>query len=383
MTPESSTRSSRDPLRVVIAGGGTGGHISPALAVVDRLRRVTMLEPHWVGSARGFERQAAEDAGIPFYAIRTGKLRRYLAIETLADVIRVPAGVVEAVRLLRRLKPDVVFSTGGFVSTPTVVAARLAGIPSLTHEQTASIGLATRINARFVDIIALSYSSNSSIRTRRNSRVIVTGNPVRPSVMSGQRAKLLSLFDIPSDVPILYVTGGAQGAHALNEVVIKALPELIEDVAIVHQCGPQSGNGDHAIAVELRESLSPAERVRYYPVQRVGDELAHIYAAASMVLGRAGAGTVAEMAALGLPSILVPLPGADEQVKNARILADAGGALLIRQDDLTPDVLVKAVRSLVNDAQKCASMRASALSVAPDDPVGKLCDALIDLANRS
>jgi UDP-N-acetylglucosamine--N-acetylmuramyl-(pentapeptide) pyrophosphoryl-undecaprenol N-acetylglucosamine transferase len=375
-------RSLGNPLRVVIAGGGTGGHISPAIAVADRLRERMPVELHWIGSSGGFERDAARAHDIPFYHVRTGKLRRYIARATVVDAVRVPAGVVESFKLLKTLEPDVVFSTGGFVSTPTVVASRLCGIPSLTHEQTASVGLATRINARFCDIVALSYPGDGKIRTRKDTEIVVTGNPVRPSVIAGDRQKLLSLFDIPEDLPLLYVTGGVQGAHALNQAIAQALPELVDHVAIIHQCGPQSGNGDHARLVELREGLPAAKRIRYYPVERVGDELAHIYAAASMVLGRSGAGTVAELATVGLPSILVPLPGAEEQMRNARILEEAGAAVILRQDELTSERLIQNVRCIVTESERREAMRQSALNVAPDDPAGHLCDALIELAAK-
>lgn len=377
---ESSTQPGRTPLRMVIAGGGTGGHISPAIAVVERMRGDLEVDPVWIGSSNGFERQAAEEAGIPFYTVRTGKLRRYFALATLIDAVRVPAGVIDAVRLLRRLRPDVVFSTGGFVSTPTVIAARILGIPALTHEQTASLGLATRINARFADVVALSYPGSGTFRTRRNTRVIITGNPVRPSVFGGERCTLKKLFDVKLDRPLLYVTGGAQGAHALNQAVAEALPELTALVSIIHQCGPRTSNGDYLKLVERRQSLSPDCQSRYFPLERVGNELADIYASTALVLGRAGAGTVAELAAVGLPSILVPLPGAEEQVRNARVLADAGAAVLLPQNELNPDRLTEQIACLARNPEKRAAMQAAALSVVPEDPAGKLCDAILDLS---
>ena len=382
LNPESSTRPADNPLRIVIAGGGTGGHISPAIAVAAELRNRLPVDLHWIGSAKGFERSAAAEHNIPFHVVRTGKLRRYLALETLVDTFRVPAGIYEARRLLKKLQPDVIFSTGGFVSTPTVVAGRLCNIPSLTHEQTASVGLATRINARFCDVVALSFAGTGKLRTRPGTEIVVTGNPVRPQLLTGDRDVLLSLFDIPANLPLLYVTGGAQGAQALNEIVATALPQLVREMAIIHQCGPQEGNGDYARLVTLRDNLAPDMRVRYYPVERVGDELAHIYAGASVVLGRAGAGTVAELATLGVPAVLVPLPGADEQYRNARVLADVGAAVIIPQDDLTPERLVETLRCIVSDDERNATMRAAARTRTMDNPAIRISDALLKLAAR-
>lgn len=379
---ESSTRPLARPLRVVIAGGGTGGHISPAVAVAEELRRRMNVDLHWIGSDSGFEGAAAAEHSILFYTVRTGKLRRYFASATFIDTLKIPVGIWEARTLLRRIKPDVIFSTGSFVSVPTVVAGRFSGIPCLTHEQTASLGLATRINARFCDVVALSFPGPGKVFTRKGTEVIITGNPIRSSIRQGDRKTLLRLFDIPPELPLVYVTGGAQGAHAINTTVADALSELLKHVAIIHQCGPQSSNGDHARLVRLRDRLEPEQRVRYHPVERVSDELAHIYASAALVVGRSGAGTVAELAALGVPSILVPLPGAEEQLRNAHVLADAGASIIIPQGKFTPETLTATVQCLVNSSERLQKMREAALGVAPDDPTNRLCDAIVALADR-
>jgi UDP-N-acetylglucosamine--N-acetylmuramyl-(pentapeptide) pyrophosphoryl-undecaprenol N-acetylglucosamine transferase len=380
LKPESSTHNIRSPLKVVIAGGGTGGHISPAIAVAHELRRRGPVELYWIGSHSGFERDAAREDHIPFFAVRTGKLRRYLARETLVDAFRVPIGVIEARRVLKAIRPDVIFSTGGFVSTPTVIAGRTLGISSITHEQTATMGLATRINARFSDVVALSFAGDNSVHARRRARIVVTGNPVRSGLLGGNADTLSSLYDLQTDEPLVYVTGGAQGAHALNETIAGALPDILEHVVVIHQCGPQLGNGDYQQLMDRRESLDQNLQRRYLPVERVGDELAHIYAAATLVIGRAGAGTVAELAKLGKASILVPLPGASEQLRNAMVLAEVGAALIVDQEDLDPDLLIALVKELVEDTSRLSSMADAALTVAPDDPAIALADEIYKLA---
>lgn len=371
------------PIHIVIAGGGTGGHISPAVAVATELRSRGPVTLHWIGSHAGFERDAAHENDIPFSAVRTGKLRRYFARETLGDAFRVPAGIVEARRILKQLRPDVVFSTGGFVSTPTVIAARSLGIPSLTHEQTASLGLATRINSRFSDVVALSFPLAESVRSRRKSRVIVTGNPVRPGILNGSPETLTSLYGAPEHLPLVYVTGGAQGAHALNEAIRESLPSVLDGVALIHQCGPQSGNGDFTRLMESRDNLPPDMQSRYIPVERVGDELAHIYAASSIVIGRAGAGTVAELATLGIPSILVPLPGAEEQLRNAQVLESVGGAVILDQSSLTPQSLQETLAELLADPDRLESMGAAVRNVVSGQPAASIADELVALAVRN
>jgi UDP-N-acetylglucosamine--N-acetylmuramyl-(pentapeptide) pyrophosphoryl-undecaprenol N-acetylglucosamine transferase len=378
---QSTTGTNSRRLRLVIAGGGTGGHISPAVAVVQALlRRGVVVEPLWIGSRNGFEAEAAAEHGIRFVAIRTGKLRRYFSLSTVLDIWRVPAGTFQARALLRQFRPDAILSTGGFVSVPTVAAGRLLGIPSLTHEQTATIGLATRINARLCDVVALSYHGTERPRTRRGARVVVTGNPVRPALFEGDPDEAQRLLPLAFDKPLVYVTGGAQGARALNQIVAQALPPLLEQVEILHQCGPNNGNGDFERLTALHARLPAEQRRRYLPVERVGDELAHVYAATRLVVGRSGAGTVAELAALGVPAIFVPLPGAAEQRRNAEVLVAAGAACMIPQDDLTPARLADEICGLVSDPDRLSAMRSSADRMQAGEPADLLVEELLQLA---
>ncbi len=373
--------------RLVIAGGGTGGHVLPALAVVEELRdRGRALDPLWIGSAGGVERDAAERAGIPFRTIPTGKLRRYLSAKTPLDLARIPAGVIQARRLLRGFHPDVIFSTGGFVSVPTVVAAaRLA--PILTHEQTAILGLATRINARLAAVLAVSYDDTARLATGARARVVVTGNPVRASLSGGDAARGLTTLGFSPTLPVLYVTGGARGASALNQRIGALLPDLLDQCQILHQTGPATANSDAADLARRREAWPPHLRERYRVVEFVRDELADVYAAADLVLGRAGAGTVAELAYLGKPAVLVPLPGAggDEQTRNGHLLADAGAAVLLPQEEATPHRLREVLLGLLEKREVLPEMGERARRVGRQDAAARLTDELLALAesNRS
>ncbi|HEY8448798.1 MAG TPA: undecaprenyldiphospho-muramoylpentapeptide beta-N-acetylglucosaminyltransferase [Thermomicrobiales bacterium] len=371
------------PLRLVIAGGGTGGHVNPALAVVEELRsREIPLELLWIGSHGDVEGPAANRAGIPFRAIQTGKLRRYVSLKTIPDSIRFPIGIAQAWRILRQFRPDVIFSTGGFVSVPTVLAgSRMA--PILTHEQTAILGLATRINLRAADVLAVTFPDSVRLARGFSGRTEVTGNPVRPSLLAGDAGRGFSRFGFDPGLPLVYVTGGARGASPINQRVAAILPELLKQCQVLHQTGPTSANDDARRMRELRTSLPDSLQSRYHIVEMVRDELADVYAAASLVLGRAGAGTVAELALLGKPAVLIPLPGSGggEQQANAAALASAGGAIVISQEDASPERLLREITALVTDQERLATMSAGARTLARPDATRRLADLLLELAH--
>lgn len=372
------------PFKLVIAGGGTGGHVQPAVATLSVLRDHGPLDALWIGSRDGFERTAAAEQGIPFRAIAAGKLRRYLSLSTAADAVRVPTGVIQALALLRRFRPEAVFATGGFVSVPTAVAARMLRIPCLSHEQTATAGLATRINARFCDVVALAYASSAAQLQGVRARLVVTGNPIRAALRCGDAVAGRTLFGFSPASPVVYVTGGVLGAHAVNEAVQAALPALVAVAQILHQCGPAEGNGDYPRLLAACRRLPSPLQARYAVRERIGPELADVFAAVSLVVGRAGAGTVAELATLGKPSILIPLPGAggDEQTQNARVLADAGAAVLLPQRELTPERLVDAVRGLLDDPELLQLMSERARERGHGDAAERLAGEILAVARR-
>ena len=370
-------------IRLAIAGGGTGGHVLPAIAVVEELRRCDAIsELVWIGSHEGVERGAASAAGIPFVAIPTGKFRRYLSLRNAVDAARIPLGVAAARRALTHFRPDVVLSTGGFVSVPTVIASR--GIaPVLTHEQTAILGLATRINARFAEVLAVSFPRVSDDAKALHRRVIVTGNPVRSGLRDGNRVRGLSYMGFDTALPVVYVTGGARGASPLNERVAAMIPDILHHAQVLHQTGPVSANQDSARLATLRGQLPRELQNRYKIVEFVRDELPDVYAATDLVVGRAGAGTVAELSFVGLPAILVPLPGAggDEQTQNAQVLADIGAAVVVPQHVATPDRLLTQIVALLEDPLQLASMAKASRSVSSPNAASLLADALMELAS--
>jgi UDP-N-acetylglucosamine--N-acetylmuramyl-(pentapeptide) pyrophosphoryl-undecaprenol N-acetylglucosamine transferase len=372
-------------LRIVLAGGGTGGHTSAGLAIAAglRARLGDAVDLAWIGSFAGLEATRVPAAGIAYHAIATGKLRRSLALRNLTDLgVRVPAGLVQAWRLLGRLRPDVVVATGGFVAVPTALAAAARRRPLLVHEQVVVPGLANRLIARGADRVAVTFAAAAAAFPA--DKVVVTGNPVRPELLAGDRARGFAGFDLDPAVPLVYVTGGAQGSHRINRVVGEALPPLLAVGQLVHQCG-ENVHDDPGWLARRAEALPPASRIRYRVVPFVTDALADVYAAASLVVGRAGAGTVTELAALGLPSVLIPLPGArgDEQTANARILADAGAAVLLPERDLTAERLVQVVNARLGDPGCLEQMGERAHSLARPDAAERLVDLILALAERA
>jgi UDP-N-acetylglucosamine--N-acetylmuramyl-(pentapeptide) pyrophosphoryl-undecaprenol N-acetylglucosamine transferase len=372
------------PLRLVIAGGGTGGHVLPAIAVVDELRRRGLdLDLLWIGSRDGVERERADRAGIPFRTVQTGKLRRYFALETVTDAARLPVGTVQAWRILRSYRPEVVFSTGGFVSVPTVAAAaRIA--PILTHEQTAVVGLANRINARFADVLAVSHHQTQDAATALHRRVVLTGNPVRASMAGGNAAAGRARYGFADDLPVLLVTGGVRGSSPLNDRISALLPDLLTACQIVHQTGPSSAHGDAEKLREAQKTWPDDLKHRYRVVEVIGEEMADVMAAATLVVSRSGAGTVAELASYGPPGILIPLPGAggDEQTRNARVLSDIDAAVLIPQTDATPERLGQEIRALLADGERRSRMTAAARTRSHHAAASRVADELLRLAGR-
>ncbi|MFY7954229.1 MAG: UDP-N-acetylglucosamine--N-acetylmuramyl-(pentapeptide) pyrophosphoryl-undecaprenol N-acetylglucosamine transferase, partial [Armatimonadaceae bacterium] len=322
-------------MRILITGGGTGGHVAPALAVAETLRRRDpQVDLLYVGSASGLEARLATEAGIPFRGVAVGKLRRSsrgpLGLVTranLADALRVPVGIAQAFRAVGGFRPDVVFSTGGYVCVPTVVAAWLRGVPVLTHEQTVTIGLANRIAGRFARRIALTFGGSANdLPARLRARSFVTGNPVRKAVFGGDRARASRRFGFSPDddnLPCLWVTGGAQGSRLINRAVAGAIEALVENARVLHQCGP----GELAEMAAARANASEEVRRRWAVVPFLdSDAIGDAWAVCDLLLGRAGAGTVTEVCAVGRAAVFVPLEptGGDEQNRNARWLESDG-----------------------------------------------------------
>lgn len=364
---------------ILIAGGGTGGHTSPGLAVAAALQ-ARGQRVAWIGSRDGIEARRVPAAGIPYTAVATGKLRRYWDWRNVSDLlVNVPSGLGGAWRALGRVAPRVVFGTGGFVALPVVVAAALRGIPSVVHEQTVVPGLANRLSAPLARKIAVTYASSAARFPA--AKVVVTGNPLRPELRGGSAAAARARYGFEPGLPVVYVTGGALGAHRINRTAGDALPALLGHAQVVHQCGDNPATGDLAWLRARHAALPPALRARYVVTPFVGDELADLFAAVSLIVGRSGAGTLNECCHLGIAALYIPLPGTsgDEQTLNARMVADAGGAEVLAQAALTPAALAERVAALLQSPQRLKEMGERARAFAVPDAAERIADLLVEI----
>jgi UDP-N-acetylglucosamine--N-acetylmuramyl-(pentapeptide) pyrophosphoryl-undecaprenol N-acetylglucosamine transferase len=380
-------------IKIMVTGGGSSGHISPALAIISTLHDLAdgaEWKPsiRYVGGRQGIEERLVRAAGIDFVGIATGKLRRYLDVQNVVDAFRVPVGVGQAFGVVRRFRPDVLLSTGGYVGVPPVIAAWMQRVPILTHEQTVQIGLANRITARFATRIALSFASAAGeLPANLRHRAIVTGNPVRPQIFGGdsQQAIRLSGFAHEDDhLPTIYVTGGSQGARVINRAVEAALPDLLEHCRVFHQCGqqPAGDEQDYDRLERTAASLPPELRRRYFFTRFVGAEINHVFALADLVVGRAGAGTIAEICVLGKPALYVPLvpTGGDEQTRNARACAAAGAATTIPQAELSGPRLLAELPPLLADRARLGAMGRAALALGKPNAARDVAEEVLRLA---
>ncbi|MDP2671561.1 MAG: UDP-N-acetylglucosamine--N-acetylmuramyl-(pentapeptide) pyrophosphoryl-undecaprenol N-acetylglucosamine transferase [bacterium] len=323
----------------------TGGHLTPALAVIDELKKKPDNEIIFIGRAYSMEGDKSPSAesvvipnlGIKFYSIQAGRLQRKFTRHTILALAKVPLGSLQALAILSKEKPDVVMSFGSYVAFPSIFAAWVLGIPTITHEQTLKGGLSTRLISRFVKKIAVSWKDSKEFFAKE--KVVLTGNPIRKEILNLERKR--------SARPVVYITGGNQGSHVINEIVEEILPNLLENYEVIHQTGSSEAYKDFENAQKKVQELPKRLKNRYLAAKWFNsDEVADIFSRSSLIVSRAGANTVFEVAALCLPAIFIPIPwsSGDEQTKNASVLSDLKAALILPQDRLTPRRLLSSIK---------------------------------------
>ncbi|MDR2922924.1 MAG: undecaprenyldiphospho-muramoylpentapeptide beta-N-acetylglucosaminyltransferase [Treponema sp.] len=348
---------------IAFTGGGTGGHIYPGLAIIESLKEKFPGEEYkiiWIGSNAGMDRSIVEGAGLEFFGIPAGKLRRYFTLKTIPDAFKVAAGFFASRRILKKQKVNLLFSKGGFVSVPPCAAAASLGIPVFTHESDFSPGLATRLNLRFVRktkgsfFIAYEDTARFLAKSRLAAeQVIVSGNPVRSAFRRADPAKGRAFLGLGRDERVLLVLGGSQGARELNTLVRGAIDDLRRHYTVVHQYGPA-------------QDWDLPRAQGYIPFPYIKEEMPHVLAAAELVVGRSGAGTVWESAALGKPMVLIPLCGSGtrgDQVENARFFERQGAAMVLVGDEAKPETLSRAVSALAQDPSRREAMANAAMGI--------------------
>ncbi len=315
-------------MRFLISGGGTGGHIYPALAVATRLRDLSYSDILYLGSDDGLETQLVPAAGLTLATVKAGKLQRYVSWSTVKGVARVPVGITQALNIVRQFRPDVVFTSGGYVAVPAGLAARSQNIPLLIHQQDVPPNLANRLIAPLATRISVAFSDSLPYFPAQKS--LLLGNPLRQEILDvrqtvPQEAKRTLGF--AQDLPLLLVTGGSQGARHLNQVLCRALPELLPFCQVLQISGQKLFAETQTLSSEMMQNLSPELQQRYRLEPYMSEEMPSALQAADLVICRAGAATLSELAFLAKPTILVPLPpavGKSPQEANATAFAKKG-----------------------------------------------------------
>ena len=323
--------------KIVLTGGGTAGHVTPNLALIPRLQ-ADGWEIHYIGAANSPEQELiARVPGVTFHSVSVGKLRRYFDPKNFSDPFRVIRGIRQATGVIRRIKPNVVFSKGGFVSVPVVYGAKLNGVPVVTHESDMTPGLANKLCLPFSRVQCCTFPE--AVKYAKGKGVH-TGTPIRPEILQGDKLEGCKRFGFNNNRPVLMVVGGSSGAQAINQAVWQSLPQLTENFQVLHLCGKGNLNS-------VYEGTA-----NYTQREYLNEEMADAYACADILISRAGSNALCEILAARKPALLIPYPkGASrgDQLLNAESFRARGFSHVLQQEDMTPDSLVEAVEKLYHD----------------------------------
>lgn len=375
---------------IAFTGGGTGGHIYPGLAVADEVKTIAKsnnknIKIIWLGCSKGMDRNIVEKAigpdGLPtadeFFGIPSGKLRRYFSMKNFSDLFRIAGGFFKAYHVLRKQKPAVLFSKGGFVSVPPCIAARLLKIPVYTHECDFTLGLANRLNFKSAKAMFVSYEETKRrLGSAEQNRVVVTGNPVRPVFYNTNKQKGLEFAGIPADnkKPVLLVLGGSSGARQVNQLVYENLDYLCKNFVVIHQTGLVNNNsGEEAALKEKYDS--------YKPFSFIYSEMPDVVSCADVVLSRAGANSIWEAAVLKKPMVLIPLCGngtRGDQVDNSKFFEEKGAALMLLGEAANSENLQKALNQMLVEENRKSYEKALEQIVGDSVPSKKIASILFE-----
>jgi len=336
--------------RIILTGGGTAGHVTPNLAIAPYLRSAG-YELFYIGSKKGIEKTLAEKAEIPYTGISSGKLRRYVNIQNITDAFRVVKGLGDAFAAIARIRPGLVFSKGGFVAVPVVIAAKLLRIKVIIHESDMTPGLANKISLPFADKICVCFPE--TLNHVPSGKGVLTGTPIRRELYQGSVDEARKICGFHDSKPVVMVMGGSQGSAAINECLRGILPQLLKQFNVIHLCGKDNRRCDLATR-------------GYLQFEYVSGELPHLFAYSDIVVSRAGANSISEFLALRKPNLLIPLPLAasrGDQILNAKSFEARGFSLVLNEEDMTGENLLAKIDQLYADRDKYAKkMKDSPLS---------------------
>lgn len=325
---------------IVLTGGGTAGHVTPNIALIPSLKKAG-YQISYIGSYEGIEKKLIEELDIPYYGISSGKLRRYFDIKNFTDPFRVLKGFSNAKKHLKDLSPDIIFSKGGFVAVPVVLAAKRLKIPVIIHESDMTPGLANRLCIPSAARICCNFPE--TLTSLPEEKAVLTGTPIRRELLAGNKLNALNFCNFTANTPVIMVIGGSLGSVAVNDAVRSILPELLKDFQIIHLCG--KGKVD--------ESLEGV--TGYVQHEYIKKELPDMFALADLVISRAGANAICEISSLAKPNLLIPLSAKasrGDQILNARSFERQGYSMVLEEESLTSQKLLDAVRELYADRNR-------------------------------
>ena len=351
--------------RIVLTGGGTAGHVTPNIALLPRLKELD-YDVHYIGSYEGIEKRLIADYEVPYYGISTGKLRRYFDPKNFSDPFRVIKGYAEAKKILKQIKPDVVFSKGGFVSVPVVRAAASLKIPCVIHESDMTPGLANKLCIPVATKICCNFPE--TLETLPADKAVLTGSPIREELAKGDKIAGLDFCGFTANKPVIMVIGGSLGAANVNAAVREVLPDLLQDFQVVHICGKEKVDN-------LLLNTKGYKQFEY-----VKAELKDIFAIADIVISRAGANAICELLALQKPNLLIPLCNGSrgDQILNAKSFASQGFSVLLEEDDITKQVLVEKVKELYENRQSYINTMSQSDQLGSIETITKLLDSVVE-----
>ena len=368
-------------MKIAIATGG-GGHFSPALAVMESLPKdwkvILIGRKNTFEGDRGLslEYQIAKNRNLPFEPLTTGRLQRRFTRHSLLSFIKIPYGFFQALLILKKHKPDLVLSFGGYVSVPVVVAAYLLRLPIVIHEQTLQAGLANKIAAKFADKICISWEESRKFFPQKN--IVLTGNPLRHEFIKSGKEKV----KIGKSSPVIYVTGGSAGAHAVNTVIEGSLDKLLKRFILIHQTGDAKAFNDFDRLFEKRENMGVETKKRFFLMKFIDpDKVVNFLEQADLVISRAGMGTITELLYLGKPTLFIPLPFGqkNEQLENALFVKNLGMAEVIEQQLLTPQSLVLMISNMMHNLAEYKRHGEKAKKLIHTDAAKKIIEVITDV----
>jgi len=371
-------------MRIVFTGGGTAGHIFPLIAVCREMNKshpYSGFEFFYLGPKDKFAGEFLVQEGIHVKNIMAGKMRRYVSLYNLIDILKIPIGVFQAFYHLFVLSPDVIFSKGGYGSVPAVIAGWILRVPIFLHESDIVPGLANRIVGRLAMEIFISFSINDT-EYFPVKKMLSVGNPIREKLLLGSKEEAQREFNLTGEKPVILILGGSQGAQNVNDKILAVLPQMIQNFEVIHQTGRKNLE---QVRKESEVVLTQGLRKYYHPIDLMGDEyLSNAYRAADLVVSRAGSGSLFEIAALGKPAILVPLPNSaqDHQVRNAYAYAQRGAAIVIEESNFRPSFILERIKYLFDRPDKMREMSQRAKDFSRPNAAKIIAEYLVTYLNQ-